>query len=140
MLSFIFGLIPSVFSTINGITSAIANEKIASLNATTQQEKIAADSRIEALQAQRDVLIQESARSSWPAIMQFLIALGPASYLIKIFLWDKVIGSIEGCGAGIRTMASYCNMFNTDPSDTNLWWVILAVVGFYFVTTTRIFK
>lgn len=118
MLAFLLGLIPSALNAITSITSAIANEKIAGINATTEQERIASAERVVQLQSQRDALVAESSKSKWPIWMQTFIAIGPATYLTKIFLYDKVLK------LGI-----------TDPLDPNLWNVVMVVVGFYFLST-----
>jgi hypothetical protein len=119
MLSFLLGLIPGAFTTINGITNAIANERIAGINAVTEQDRIGSQERISTLQAQRDVLIADSTHSNIDLWLRFFIAIGPATYLTKIFLWDKVLQT--------WTQGS------TDPLDPNLWTVVTAVVGFYFL-------
>jgi hypothetical protein len=116
MLSFLLGLIPGAFTTINGITNAIANEKIAALSATTQQAQIASAERVAALEAQRDALISESNKSSLPIIIQSLIASGPTFILCKIFFYDET-------GFGTTNI----------PNDSALWNVIMVVVGFYFL-------
>jgi hypothetical protein len=127
----LLGLLPSVFTTINGITSAIANAQIAKVNATTDQDRIAAQATVDTLTARRDVMIAESGHSNVNAWLRAAIAVGPACYLLKIFLWDKVMGSITNG--------------STDPLDGNLWAVVTAVVGFYFLydattTVARIIK
>lgn len=114
MLNFLLGLIPGVLNTVNGITTAIANEKIAVVNAKTDQERIAAQERINTLQAQRDVLVADSNRSSLDMWIRAGYAIGPAIYLNKIFIYDKVLG-----------------MGNTDPLDPNLWYVVMCIIGFY---------
>jgi hypothetical protein len=131
MISFILGLIPGLFTTLNGITNAIANERIAALNAKTDQERVAAQERANTLQARRDVMVAESAHSSINAWIRAMIALGPSIYLLKIFLWDKVLQSVTGG--------------STDPLDPNLWVVVQTVLGFYFLFeastgVARIFK
>lgn len=118
----LISLIPGLFNTINGITNAIANERIAVVNAKTDQERIAAQERLNTLQSQRDVLVEDAKHSQLDTIMRFLIAIGPAAFLTKIFLWDKVIGSFTSD-----------NVWKTDPLDPNLWGVITAVIGFYFL-------
>lgn len=130
MLSFLLGLIPGAFTTINGITNAISNAKIASINATTEQDKIAAESTVETLQARRDVMVAEAGTKT-NGIMRFWIAIGPAFLLTKVFIWDKALGDYTGG--------------HTDSLDANLWGVITAVVGFYFLydastTIARIIK
>lgn len=116
MWSLLLGLIPGLFSTISGITTAIANEKIAVVNAKTEQEKVAAQERVNTLQAQRDILIADSSHSSIDIWIRAFIAIGPAVYLTKIYIYDKVLG-----------------LGSTDPLDTNLWSVTMAVIGFYFL-------
>ena len=120
------GLMSGLFGTINGITNAISNEKIAALTATTQQEQIAANERIATLQQRRDVLIADAAHGSLDIWIRSTIAIGPAIYLFKIFVIDKTFGFL------FHT--------NTDPLDPNLWQVVMVVLGFYFLseTSTRV--
>jgi hypothetical protein len=144
MISFLLGLIPGAFSTINGITSAISNERIRKIDATTDQERIAADERIKSLQAKRDVLIAESGSSRVNAFLRAALAAPVVVVLGKFYIWDKVVGSFSGC-AGPMGSALECATFRTDPLDTNQWAIITAVVGFYFlyegaVNVTRIIK
>lgn len=144
MISFLLGLIPGAFSTINGITSAISNERIRKIDATTDQERIAADERIKSLQAKRDVLIAESGSSRVNAFLRAALAAPVVVVLGKFYIWDKVVGSFSGC-AGSMGSALECATFRTDPLDTNQWAIITAVVGFYFlyegaVNVTRIIK
>jgi hypothetical protein len=134
MLSFLMGIIgyiPSLFKTLDGITSAIADEKIAALNATTAQDQIVANEKVATLQAQRDLMISDSQHSNIDLWMRTLVAVGPATYLCKIFLWDKVL-------------QEYTHG-TTDPLDPNLWQVVMVVLGFYFlyagaIGVTRILK
>lgn len=118
MLSLILGLVPGLFNTVNGITTAIANERIAALSATTDQEKIAAEERVNSLQAQRDVLVADSAHSTLDLWMRTIIASGPAFILCKIFFYDEL-------GYGETQI----------PINSPLWTVIMAVVGFYFLSS-----
>lgn len=126
----LISIIPNAFRTVDNITNAISNERIAKINAGTEEERIAADERIKALDARRSVLIAESgARINM--VMRVTLAAGPASFLLKVFLYDKVIGSLVGC-AGSQPKGT-CTTFVTDPLDANLWGVITAVIGFYFL-------
>lgn len=129
-------LISGLFGTVNHITDAISNEKIAVVNATTEQDRIAAQERVNTLQARRDVMIAESAHSKINVWVRAFIAFGPASYLFKIFFWDKVIGSIMGCAKGGAPWLMSCSSFTTDPIDGNLWQVVMIVLGFYFLADT----
>lgn len=143
ILTSIPGLISGLFGSINHITDAISNEKIAGLNAKTQEEQIASNERVKTLEARRDLMIAEAGTSRLNIYVRSLLALGPASVLLKIFLWDKVIGSFAGCSG--HTLPGTCKSFLTDALDPNLWAVITAVIGFYFLTEgaigiTRIIK
>lgn len=116
MWSALLELIPGAFTTLNGITSAISNAKIAAINATTEQERISAQERVSTLQAQRDVLIADTAHSNIDLWVRTGVAIGPSVYLAKIFIYDKVLG-----------------LGSTDPLDPNLWQVVMVVLGFYFL-------
>lgn len=123
-------IITGAFGTINGITKAISDEKIALINATTQQQQINSQERINTLQARRDVLVAESGNKI-NGFMRVALAAPVAVVLAKIYVYDKALGQWT---AG-----------KTDPLDTNLWNVIMAVVGFYFLyevstAVTRILK
>lgn len=144
MTSFLLGLIPGAFSTINGITNAISNERIRKIDADTDQQRIQADERIKSLEAKRSVLVAEAGASRINAFMRAAIAACIVVVLAKLYMWDKVIGSFSGC-AGPLGGALECATFRTDPLDSNQWAIITAVVGFYFlyegaVNVTRIIK
>lgn len=119
MWSLLLSLLPGVFSTINGITKAISDEKIKGLQAKTDQEKIAAQERVNTLQAQRDVLVSSASQSKLDIYMRNFIALGPAAYIFTIFFYDKVLGSIT--------------QHATDKVTDAQWGVVTAVIGFYFL-------
>lgn len=130
------GLISGAFGTINGITKALSDAKIAAINATTAQEKIIADERVFTLQARRDVMIAEAGSGSrLNLIIRSVLAIGPASVILKLFLWDKVIGSLVGCSQAVK---GTCGIFTTDTLDANMWTVITVVLGFYFVSEVTI--
>lgn len=127
----LLSLIPGLFTTVNGITTAISNERLKLIQAKTDQEKIASQERISSLQAKRDVLIAESGRSNINAIIRGSIGGSVAFLLGKIYVWDKALGEWTGG--------------RTDALDPNLWNVIMATIGFYFmyeaaVNTARIVK
>lgn len=113
------GIIPAITNTINGITQAISNEKIAALNAKTDQDRIAAEERVTSLQAQRDVLIADAAHSNWDIYERAFIATPVGLLLWKLFVYDDMLGW------GTTNI----------PNSSYQWYVILAVVGFYFVNS-----
>lgn len=118
MIASIIGAVVGALNPISKITGQIADVKIARAKADTDDKRIAADERIKSLEARRDVLVAESG-SRINTFMRFALAFGPMLYLNKIFVWDKVLGPITGG--------------TTDPLDTNLWSVVIAVVSFYFL-------
>lgn len=144
MISFLLGLIPGAFSTINGITNAISNERIRKIDATTDQERIRADERIKSLEAKRSVLVAEAGTSRVNAFMRASLGASVAIVVAKLLVWDKVVGSFSGC-SGPMGSALECATFRTDVIDVNQWGIITAAIGFYFlyegaVNVTRIIK
>lgn len=143
LLTAVPALVTGAFGTINGITSALSNEKIAVINAKTTEEQIAAQERVNTLQARRDVLIAEAGSGSRiNLIMRSLFALVALSVVAKLYLWDKVIGSFVGCS---QAVAGTCGRFVTDNIDDNGWKLISMVMGFYFLSevtlgVTRLMK
>lgn len=106
-----------------GIGQALADAYKSKQNAQSEQERIAAEERISRLQSIRDVQVAEGG-SRLNAAMRAFIALGPALYLFKIFVVDKIACPIIGLpGFACRT----------DALDANLWEVVTAVIGFYFL-------
>jgi len=130
LITAIPSILGQLFGTVNGITKAIADEKIAGINATTEQERIHSAERVQTLQAKRDLMIAEAGTSRLNIIVRSVIALGPATILTKLFIWDKVIGSLVGCSQAPR---GTCGIFTTDPLDVNQWQIVMIVVGFYFL-------
>lgn len=126
----LISIIPNAFKTIDNITNAIANEKIAALNATTDQERIAANERVSTLQARRDLMIAESGVSKANILIRSVMALPVAIVIWKLLTWDKVIGSLVGCS---QAPAGTCGIFTTDPLDDNQWKIIGVVTAFYFL-------
>jgi hypothetical protein len=131
MLTAIFGLIPGLFTTVNGITNAITNEKINLAQSQNEADRIASQEKIASLQAKRDVLIAEAGHSNINAIIRATIGGSVAFLLAKVYVWDKALGDYTGG--------------HTDSLDPNLWNVIMATIGFYFVyegvvNATRIIK
>jgi hypothetical protein len=130
LLSFL-GIVPAVLHTVDGIEAAISNEKIAAITATTEQERIRSQERINTLQARRDVLIAEAAKSPWNARVRGLIAIPSIAILWKLELWDKVVAPFFGCVG--HTEEGTCGIFTTDALDAHQWYAITAVICFYLV-------
>lgn len=141
----LLGILPRAFGTIDNITNAISNERIKKINAQTDQERIKADERINALQTKRDVLVAESGTSRINAFIRGSIGACVAVLIAKLFVWDKVVGSIYHCAGEVGRNLDGCQTFRTDPIINNQWAIVTAVIGFYFlyegaVNVTRIAK
>lgn len=133
----IIGLITGLGGPILSLGNNIVDLQKQKADAKTQIAKAEIDAKIEETHDRRAVLVAEAGSrlgSGLNASMRFLLALGPLLVLTKILIWDKVIGSFDGC-AGSRGVLDVCASYRTDILDTNLWWVITAVIGFYFVTS-----
>lgn len=131
LITAIPGLLSGLFGTLNNITNAIKDEKIAQLNAKTDEERIASQERINTLEQRRAVLIAEASVSKANIWVRSFMALPTGFVLWKLMVWDKVVGSFAGCSG--HTLPGTCKMFLTDPLDDNQWKIIIIVVGFYFL-------
>ncbi len=125
----LLGFLPNVLSTVDGITKAIADEKIAALTATTQQAQIASQERIAALQTRRDALIAAESQPVTGWTRSLIVLIGAAPILFKMS-WDKAVGPFFGCVG--HTEPGTCGIFTTDLLDPHQWYVIGAVIAFYF--------
>jgi hypothetical protein len=122
MLAFL-GLLTGLAGPIRDITREITSLQQARLKAETDVEKAGITREIESAHDRKAVLVAE-AGSRLNAIVRAVAAVGPISYVLKIFLFDKVIGSFVGHTA---------NIFRTDPLTTEQAAVLAAVIGFYFL-------
>ncbi len=107
-------MIPGLAITIGGVIKQLAHAYEAKAIAATDAERIAAEQRIEALRARRDVLVS----GGWiPAAIQAAFAVPFIIYLWKLIVWDKVLGlgATDGLGE-----------YETDIGQ--------AVIAFYFLT------
>jgi hypothetical protein len=125
------GFLPRVFDTIDGIEKAISSEKIAMIGAKTEQARIASQERISSLEARRAILVAEAPTQAGRlnAWMRAVAAIGPISIVLKLSLWDKVVGSFVGCNG--HTLPGTCGAFMTDPIDPHIWYGVIAVFAFY---------
>lgn len=110
----------------------------ARLVAQTDLEKAKIDEQIKQLTATRDVIVAAQSNPTTAKIYWWLLAIaaiGPITYIEKIFLWDKVIGSFVGC---VGHTGQACGLFNTDAlNDPNLWWIVIAVFSFLFLASRK---
>jgi hypothetical protein len=107
---------------LSALTGGVAHELAEAFKireqAQTDSERIAADERIKQLQAIADVQKAESG-SGINTFMRAYIAIGPATYLFKLYIIDKVLG-----------------LGSTDDLSSDLWQIAWVVIGFYFLHET----
>lgn len=137
MLSIILGFITGLSGPISAVISKISDLKMAKLAADSNIEKAKIDEQIQEAHDRQSVLVAEAGNriaAALNASVRLLLTVGPALFLTKVFAWDKVVGSFSGCAGKLQLdMLKKCQTFKTDPLDTNLWWVIIAVIAFYFM-------
>lgn len=131
----------SILGFITGLAGPLANiaNKIIDLQTlkaqTASNEELARINRdLEEAHDRRAVLIAEAGNRVAGVInssVRLVLTLGPAAVLLKLLLWDKVIGSLNGC-VGEAGNAARCLIYNTDKLDPYQWGVITAVIAFYF--------
>lgn len=112
------GWLISLINPFGQLTKHLADAYAAKSNAVTEQQRIDADERIAAIQAQRDVVISASMHDKWwspRVIMGWCVA----AYVFKIIAWDTVLqlGVTPNPGSQVTS-------------------IVLTVIGFYFVTGT----
>lgn len=90
-------------------------------NAETEQERIAANERIKVLEAQRDVLVAETANGGFASWIRPLFALPFVIYIWVLVVYDKIICNWAGWSCA------------TDPLGDNLTDIMMIVIGAYFI-------
>lgn len=127
MFALILGAITGLAGPISSVINRIQDVKLelAKVQSDTERNKLLAEQ--EELNARKSVLIAEAGHRL-NAIVRTCLAVGPMIYLFKVFVVDKVIGSIV---RGI-TGKDYL-IFRTDSLDDNLWGIVVAVIAFYFL-------
>lgn len=128
MLNLIFTAIPSLFKTIDGVTTAISNERIKAIQAKTDVERISAEEKVKTLEARRDVLLSSQSNSKLDIYGRSIIGYSVGFLLAKILVWDKALGQWTG------------GHTDSIKLGDDYMWVLTAAVGFYLVTSTKIFN
>jgi hypothetical protein len=145
ILAFLTGLGPVV----QAITGKITDLKMAKIKAESDIDKATIQAQIEEAHDKRAVLVAQAGHrigALFLSLMQLAFVIPAAVYINKILIWDKVIGAFDGCAGVVKVLPSKAGyvkyqacqaMYTTDPIDQNMWWIILAIVSFLFVTTIK---
>ena len=112
-----FGWLISLINPLGQLTKQLADAYAVKSNAVTEQARIAADERIEAIKAQRDVVVSSVGDRWWSprTIMGWCVAI----YVAKIIVVDTVL-----------------QLGVTPNPGSQVNGIVLTVIGFYFVTGT----
>lgn len=113
------GFFSGLFGTVNSVTAALSNEKIAQIQATSDEEKLRIQTRIDMLQARQAVLIADGGHSTLDLWIRAFLAFPVIAVTTKILVWDKALGQWTGG--------------HTDALGADLWHLLMVVYGFYFV-------
>jgi len=111
----IIGFLKGIADPVSRVVTRLADAKVEMAKAQTDETKILAKERVASLEARAAVLIAESG-DPLNRFMRFVLALGPAVFLLKVFIWDKVL-----------------KLGTTDNLSDDLWKVVVAVIAFYFL-------
>lgn len=137
MLSLILGFITGLVGPIMNLVGQITDLKKAKIVADSDIQKKQIDASIFELEDKKSVIVAMAGTRIGAfcfAIPQFILGISISTYVAKLLLWDKVVGSFQGCTKGApNNLLSECLIYNTDGLDANLWWIVLAGVGLYFV-------
>lgn len=109
------GWLLKLINPIRAITKQIVDLKVKQVNAETEQQRIAAEVELAALEAQKQLLIAEQS-NFMTRMVRPLWALAFIIYTWKVIVWDKVFG------LGV-----------TDPLDEKMWGLMMLVAGAYFI-------
>ncbi len=109
------------------VLSGIGDWQQRKLAAQNNSERIAADKEIASLEVKASVLRAE-AKDTINRWFRGFIAIGPATYIFSYFFIDKVLCVKLGLTGAVCRVDSI--------SDDTMKWVLISVVGFYFVTET----
>ena len=114
------GIVSAFTDPITKITETIADARVQLEKAKNDKERLAGEERVKTLEAKRDVLIAEAQSGiKLNALVRSLMAIPVVILLWKLIVFDKVFGHWLG--------------WRTDPLSEDLWWIVVIIIGFYFV-------
>lgn len=137
MFATILAFITGLAGPLSTIASKIIDLQEAKINATSAEKKDKITQQIEESHDRRSEIIAQAGdrlATIVTNVARFALTIPTVIVLNKLMVWDKVVGSIEGCsGNSIYPSPEFsCYMFNTDPLSTNEWFAIGAVLAFFF--------
>lgn len=134
MWSILSPLFSLVIGAVPGVIREIAQARVDLSNAETEKEKVAANERIKALEAKRDVFIKES-NTPWNNVSKFVLLSPFAIYFAWVILHDKIVCKWYTPRIDVGW---YCT---TDPLSPWLLGIAgLIYTAYFFGDATRLLK
>lgn len=127
----LIALLTGLAGPVANLAGKLADLLIARTNATNNTERARIDQQIEEVHDKRAVLVAQAGNRFFSVVYGILVALlGLCAVvpLMKLLLWDKVIGSFAGYTE---------NAFTTDRLGVELWAVLASIIGFLTVGILR---
>lgn len=103
---------------IKEITKQIVDAKIKAIDAKTEQERIAAQERVDTLTARKEIILQAQ-KDKVERWVRILWAVPFILYTWKLVIWDKIF-----------------KMGVTDPLSPTLEYIMWTILGAYFLDST----
>jgi len=103
---------------IREITKELVEAKVRVLDAKTEQERIAAQERVDTLNARKEIILQ-SQKDKVERWIRVIWAIPFIIYTWKLVVWDKIFG------LGV-----------TDPLSPTLEYIMWTILGAYFLDAT----
>jgi hypothetical protein len=103
---------------LKAITTEIVDAKVKAIDAKTEQEKIAAQERVDTLTAKKEIILQgqKDIAERW---IRILWAVPFIIYTWKLIIWDKIL-----------------EFGTTDPLSPTLEYIMWTILGAYFLDST----
>jgi hypothetical protein len=138
MFATILGFITGLAGPITQIVSKISDLKMKRLQAESDVALKEIDAQIEQAHDRKAYLIALAGNrisSVIMTIMTIILSL-PALAIMAKYAYDKTVGPFYGCVGKVipKNMIMECKQFTMDSIDPNVWWIILAVYGLFFLS------
>lgn len=141
MLSIILGFITGLAGPLSQVASSIFDLQKAKLNTASDIQKAKINADLEEANNRKAVLLAEAGNrltGGLNAFTRFAMVVGPISYIMKYYLYDKVIGAFVGCaGKTPHALLEVCYKYQTDDLNTQMAVVLTGAVAFYLLWTKK---
>ena len=137
MIGLIIGAITGLAGPISEAIRSVNDLKTKRLTVESDKERALIDAELREAEGRKAVLVAEAGNRIAGAInaaMRAALAIGPIAYVLKYYLWDKVVGSFAGCANLPKgKQPDHCSTFVTDGLNPEMAAVLTAVIAFYLL-------